>query len=152
MLKYVDTMVTFSEFPDEVSLCINISGCPNSCVGCHSSYLKEDIGDSLNEKALGKLIKENNGITCIGFMGGDREPSEINRLAKFVKDNTKLKVGWYSGSERLLNDIDRQLFDFIKIGPYIEKYGPLNKCTTNQRMYENIDGNLEDITYKFWKK
>lgn len=85
-------------------------------------------------------------------MGGDREPSEINRLAKFVKDNTKLKVGWYSGSERLLNDIDRQLFDFIKIGPYIEKYGPLNKCTTNQRMYENIDGNLEDITYKFWKK
>ena len=30
MLKYVDTLVTFSEIPDEISLCINVSNCPYS--------------------------------------------------------------------------------------------------------------------------
>ena len=30
MLKYVDTMVTFSEVPDEISLCIEISNCSYS--------------------------------------------------------------------------------------------------------------------------
>ena len=69
MLKYVETLVTFSEFPDEISLCINISNCPNACVNCHSSYLKEDIGTILDYKELDKLIQKNHGITCIGFMG-----------------------------------------------------------------------------------
>ena len=27
-LKFVDTMVTFSEIPDEITLCFNISNCP----------------------------------------------------------------------------------------------------------------------------
>jgi anaerobic ribonucleoside-triphosphate reductase activating protein len=45
MLKYVDTAVTFAEFPNEVSLCINISGCPCCCDGCHSPYLSKDIGE-----------------------------------------------------------------------------------------------------------
>ena len=91
MLKYVETLVTFSEFPDEISLCINISNCPNACVNCHSSYLKEDIGTILDYKELDKLIQKNHGITCIGFMGGDRDPSEINKLAKYIKDNYNLK-------------------------------------------------------------
>ena len=56
MLKYVETLITFSEFPDEISLCINISNCPNACVNCHSSYLKEDIGTILDYKELDKLI------------------------------------------------------------------------------------------------
>lgn len=50
MLKYTDTRVTFSEVPDEVTLCINISGCLCHCEWCHSaSYhgykwkYKEDI-------------------------------------------------------------------------------------------------------------
>ena len=90
MLKYVETLVTFSEFPDEISLCINISNCPNACVNCHSSYLKEDIGTILDYKELDKLIQKNHGITCIGFMGGDRYPSEINKLAKYIKDNYEL--------------------------------------------------------------
>ena len=47
MLKYVDTKVTFSEVPDEISLCISISNCPNHCKGCHSPYLAEDIGKPL---------------------------------------------------------------------------------------------------------
>ena len=46
-MKYTDTQITFSEFPDEIALCINISNCPFHCPGCHSPELWEDIGTEL---------------------------------------------------------------------------------------------------------
>ena len=81
MLKYVDTAVTFAEFPNEVSLCINISGCPCFCDGCHSPYLSKDIGEVLSLERLQGLIESNKGITLVGFMGGDSNPEEVNKLA-----------------------------------------------------------------------
>ena len=39
MLKYLNCQVTFAEVPDEISLCINITNCPNRCPGCHSPEL-----------------------------------------------------------------------------------------------------------------
>ena len=144
-------MVTFSEFPDEISLCINISQCPCHCTGCHSSYLAEDIGEPLLESTLHRLITENKGITCVGFMGGDIEPKSVNALAQYIKTEYNLKVGWYSGRQTLSKDIDYRLFDYIKIGPYIEEYGPLNNPNTNQKMYLVDNGQLIDITSKFWK-
>ena len=64
MLKYVNTAITFAEFPDEISLLINISNCPCHCKGCHSAYLAEDIGEPLDYIALTKLIIDSNkGIT-----------------------------------------------------------------------------------------
>ena len=59
MLKYVDTAITFAEFPDEVSLCINISSCPCFCDGCHSPYLSKDIGEVLSLGRLQELIEAN---------------------------------------------------------------------------------------------
>ena len=47
MLKYVDTAITFSEVPDEVTLCINLSNCHFHCSACHSKYLWEDVGEEL---------------------------------------------------------------------------------------------------------
>ena len=61
-LKYVDTLVSFSEIPDEISLCINISNCPNNCKGCHSPWLKEDSGTPLTYMELKRLIKDNKNI------------------------------------------------------------------------------------------
>ena len=55
-MKYVDTLVSFAEFPKEISLCINISNCPCHCKGCHSSYLSEDIGEVLNKDSLFEVI------------------------------------------------------------------------------------------------
>ena len=37
-LKYVNTQEVFQEFPDEITLAINISKCPCHCRGCHSNY------------------------------------------------------------------------------------------------------------------
>lgn len=152
MLKYVDTLVSFSEVPNEITLCINISNCPCHCKGCHSSYLAEDIGNVLNLQALTTLIDKHKGITCVCIMGGDANPSEIDDIAQDIKEYyPKLKVAWYSGKQELSKDINLEFFDFIKLGPYIEELGPLNSKTTNQRFYKVENNKLIDITYKFQK-
>ena len=156
MLKYVDTMVTFSEVPDEISLCIEISNCPCHCMNCHSSYLAEDIGEELTLDKIYKLIDSNEGITCICFMGGDSSPKEIDMFARCIKDLYNIKVAWYSGKDTLYDKLDLCDFDYIKLGPYKEEYGPLDKRTTNQRFYKVVHtstgkSKLCDITYKFWK-
>ena len=161
MLKYVDTLVTFSEIPDEITLCINITGCKIGCKNCHSSYLAEDIGEKLTLDKIYKLIDNNEGITCICFMGGDSSPKEIDMFARCIKDLYDIKVAWYSGRQELSKDINLKWFNFVKLGPYIEELGPLNSKTTNQRFYkvERVgyeDGSfgyeLNDITYKFHGK
>ena len=157
MLKYVDTMVTFSEVPYEISLCINISNCPCHREGCHSSYLANDIGEPLTEQELKNLIDKNDGISCVAFMGGDSDPKYIHNLAMYVKDyKPSLKVAWYSGRDKINSHIDNNLhdFDFIKIGPYIKEKGPLNSETTNQKFYKIVHlssgiNKLIDWTYKF---
>ena len=151
MLKYLNTQVTFSEVPDEITLCINITGCKIGCKNCHSSYLAEDIGEELNSFSLKELISNNKGITCVSFMGGDSSPSKIDALAQWVKINYPIKTAWYSGRQELSKDINLNNFNFIKLGPYIEDLGPLNSKTTNQRFYKIEEGKLIDITNLFWK-
>ena len=162
MLKYVDTLVSFGEVIDEISLCINISNCPCHCKNCHSPYLAEDIGEPLiykdthnnrtviNCNPLSELIEANKGITCVCLMGGDSNPEYINILGKTIKCH-KLKSAWYSGRQELSNSIDLSNFDYIKLGPYKEEFGPLNSKTTNQRFYKVNEKELIDITNLFWK-
>ena len=52
MLKYYNSMITFSEVPDEISLCINISNCPIKCPDCHSNFLWEKIGKEITDECL----------------------------------------------------------------------------------------------------
>lgn len=151
-LKYINTGVVFQEIPCETTLSINISNCPCHCPGCHSTYLWEDTGTILDINEINKLMDNYNGfITCICFMGGDRNPDEVNELAEYVKNHFNIKTAWYSGRDTISDKINISNFDYIKIGPYIEKYGGLNKKTTNQILYKNINNKLEDITYMFWK-
>ena len=160
MLKYVNYDITFQEIPDEITLCINISNCPCHCKGCHSSYLAEDIGEKLTLDKIYKLIENNEGITCICFMGGDSSPKEIDMFARCIKDLYDIKVAWYSGRQELSKHVNLMYLDYIKLGPYIEEFGPLNSKTTNQRFYQVIKSHYEDgtsgyelldTTYKFWK-
>lgn len=153
-MKYVDTLVSFSEIPDEITLCINISNCPNKCKECHSPWLQENIGIELNNYELYDIINKNSGISCVCFMGGDSDPEEINNLAIKIKSKN-LKVGWYSGNSEISDKINIKNFDYIKIGPYLKDKGPLSDKNTNQKMYKIIHftgmNSLKDITYKFWK-
>lgn len=147
-MKYTDVEVTFSEFPDEISLCINISNCPFHCSGCHSPELWKDVGKDLTQRKLERLISDNTGITLVGFMGG--EPILIDMLAERVH-KLGLKVGWYWGGTTIPKEINLENFDYIKIGPYIKEKGPLNVKTTNQIMYQILNNTLNNITYKFWE-
>ncbi len=155
MLKYVDTLVSFAEFPDEISLCINISNCINRCFGCHSPYLQKDIGEPLDLQHLTNLIDKNKGITCVGLMGGDINPSEVDDIAQDIKEYyPELKVGWYSGRDYISKDINLENFDFVKYGHYDKDKGPLNSKTTNQVMLEIdvVDNRVfkKNITARFW--
>lgn len=159
MIKYVDTLVGFSEVPDEITLCINISNCPNKCRACHSPWLRQDIGTPLTSSELKFLIESNKGITCVSFMGGDAFTNEVNTLAKYVKSvYPHLKTCWYSGKNNgnfTKLGIELCNFDFIKIGSFIKKRGPLNDPNTNQHMFEiKYVGDklaVREITHKFWK-
>lgn len=149
MLKYLDAKVTFQEFPDEISLCINISNCQFHCKGCHSPELWLDKGTELTTLELDKLIKSNKGITLVGFMGG--LPNDVSSLSNIVKNQYNLKTGWYTGLKDIPYGLPLENFDYIKVGPYVEELGGLDCPTTNQRMYKIEGCNILDITNKFWK-
>ena len=155
MLKYVNTGIVFQEIPDEVTLAINISGCPCHCPGCHSQYLWEDIGMPLDADAIDAFIEQyGKDITCLAFMGGDGDPVGLNMLAQYVHEEHPLfKVAWYSGRQYIPATVTKTDYDYIKVGPYIRHLGPLKSPTTNQRMYRKCaDGTFEDITYRFQRK
>lgn len=152
MIKYDNHQIVFREFPDEVTLALNLTLCPNRCVGCHSPYLRENIGTELTTDELDNLISQNNGITCVGFMGGDNDTQSLLKLIEHIKTSTSLKTGWYSGKDTIDPAIlSSNLCDYIKIGHYDEQYGSIDNKTTNQRMYFLSDTGYEDITHLFWK-
>lgn len=173
MLKYVNYDIVFQEIPDEVTLAVNLSGCPVGCPGCHSSFLKGDVGDELSAAVLdGLLEKYGRDITCLCFMGGDGAPQEVVALATYLKEKTlgRLKTGWYSGRQELPEGVDPSVFDYVKLGPYVEEKGGLRSPRTNQRLYKVVTGSgagipgqgiavkngqeifLQDITSVFWEK
>ncbi len=155
MVKSYNYDIVFAEFPDETTLALNITGCPNRCPGCHSPHLQNDCGQPLDEQAIGELLDcYGTAITCVGFMGGDAQPAEIERLAAFVrKVRPELRIGWYSGRSELPDGIRADRFDYIKLGPWVETLGPLTSPTTNQRLYRiRPDGTREDMTARFFRK
>ena len=155
MLKFKEVKIVFREIPDEITLAVNLTNCPIHCRHCHSKHLWADIGSELTITKLNHLITENEGITCICFMGGDNDTNYLNNLAKYIKAHYDIKTAWYSGKETLDTMIDLEYWDYIKLGPYIQEKGPLNNPNTNQRLYriDKLDNKwiLNDITSKLWK-
>ena len=166
-MKVASFDIVFQEIPGEVTLALNLSGCPCHCPGCHSPHLAEDIGELLDEDLLeGLLNRYGDQITCVCFMGGDADPEEVARWAAWIK-NYKLQIknqksvlctAWYSGrpsfpnapSDQIIPDIPIP-FDYIKLGPYVESLGGLKSPTTNQRLYKRVVNEWQDITSSFWR-
>ena len=151
-MKIASYDVVFQDVPGEVTLSLNLSQCPNRCPGCHSPQLQEDIGYILDDSMLDSLLERyGRDVTCVCFMGGDREPDEVMRLAGLVK-NAGLKTAWYSGRQELPDCFRTESLDYVKVGPYIESRGPLPSPGTNQRMFRIENGEMTDITAAFRKK
>lgn len=153
MLRFAECDIVFQEIPDEVTLAVSISGCPNHCKGCHSPYLWEDVGEPLTETVLLRwLATYGYAVTCVCFMGGDNEPEEVNRLAGFLQEQSlcRVKVAWYSGKRDIPACIEAKNFHFIKLGPYVKSLGGLTSRSTNQRLYRNEHSSWVDVTDVFW--
>lgn len=153
MLRYVDTDIVFQEIPDEVTLAVNLSGCPCRCPGCHSKHLWGDVGEPLTADAVECMLDHGpKGVTCLSLMGGDAQPSEVNALAGSLRNRfPRLRLAWWSGRTLLSPAVSLSNFDYIKLGPYLSHLGPLKNPRTNQRLYRVDGGHLNDITSRFWK-
>lgn len=105
----------------------------------------------MTEKLLGGIIdRYASAITCFCFMGGDAEPSEVERLARWIRKNYPgIKTAWYSGKEVVPSTFDLSTMDYIKIGPFIEALGGLKSPDTNQALYRiEHDGTMKKIMLK----
>lgn len=151
-LKYLGYSVVFQEVPDEISLAINISGCPVKCKDCHSKFLWEYKGNYLKQDIYALLGRYRDYVSCICFMGGNQNPADLECCCNIVHD-TGLKTCLYTGyplSDKLKLFALKNL-DYIKVGEYRSDLGGLSSRTTNQRMYKIVSGELIDITETFWK-
>lgn len=135
-LKYLGYSVVMQEVPNEVSLAINISGCPHRCEGCHSQYLWEDDGDVLLDNLDRLLEQYGDLVTCVCFMGGDQNMEELILACKIVH-KARLKTCVYSGlDDKAVFDVHLDAIDYLKIGRYIERLGGLASKTTNQKFFD----------------
>ncbi len=150
MLKLASYDIVFTEIPGEVTLALNLAGCPNACDGCHSPHLREDTGEPLTDGLLDGLIDlYGSSVTCVCFMGGDGDTEKLERLARRIHEQG-LKTAWYSGRETMPRDPSS--FDYVKLGPYVAALGGLDSPGTNQRMYRIENGHAVDITCSMRKK
>ena len=150
MIKYVPGMtnVVLEEIPGRVTLAVEISNCQGSCVGCHSPWLKTDVGEPLTEEVIDALIADNFGVNCFLFLGEGKDPQAVLRLAAHLREkHPGMETAIYSGRVSVEDELF-DAFDYVKVGPYIAERGPLNKETTNQRLYHH----REDITSRFWHR
>lgn len=148
MLKYYNYDIVFQEVPDEVSLALNLTDCPNHCRDCHSPHLWEDVGIELTDKEMYRLLDiYQDSITCVCLMGGDAHRNEVEKMAETIHKMSDLKVAWYSGKYEFPKNI--RYFQYVKLGPYIPEKGNLKSKTTNQRFYKNCEDGLKDFTCLF---
>lgn len=142
------TSVVLEEIPKRVTLAVEISNCQGSCVGCHSPWLKTDMGEELTPEIVDALIEDNFGVNCFLLLGEGNDKDAVLRLAEHLKNaHPKIERALYSGRENVEEEL-WQIFDYVKVGPYIEEYGPLNSPTTNQHLFYHRN----DITSVFWRK
>ena len=151
-LKYAGYTIAFQEVPNEVSLLINVSGCPHLCEGCHSEYLREYRGRYVDEDIIDLLSKYDGLITCVCFMGGEQNKTELIKFLRQTKNFYQIKTCLYSGSDEVNDFYDLLPFlDYLKIGSYKKGFGGLGNPNTNQVFYSVENGSLKDITYEFVK-
>lgn len=150
MLKYIPSLtdIVIEEIPDRVTLAVEITNCRGNCPGCHSPFLRKDIGEELTEPAIDKMITDNFGTNCFLFLGEGNDKEALFRLASHIRTAFPgVETALYTGRESVGKEYE-EVFDYIKVGPYIESLGPLNSPATNQRLYHHG----EDITQRFWKR
>jgi anaerobic ribonucleoside-triphosphate reductase activating protein len=134
------------EIPDKITLAVNISNCLCRCEGCHTAYLRKDIGDELTPDVIDNiLINDLKYCNCFLFLGEGNDRDALFKINQHIKENFNIETAVYSGRDSVEKDLFDS-FDYVKVGGYKKEFGPLNVKTTNQKLYYH--GN--DITHKMW--
>ena len=156
MIKYTQASVVFAEIPNHITLAINIAACKRQCVGCHSMYLRRDLGQDL-EEALPTLLSWYKGmVDTVCFMGEGADHDALARCIRRARESGYM-TALYSGADDradipVLQLLSEGELDFLKIGSYQRALGPLTARSTNQRLYQYDGGKVIDLTPLFWKE
>lgn len=141
MLKYYSKIVVLQEVPGEISVSFAIAGCPHNCKNCSwaNTINKLPQKELTDEKFIDQLNKYKGLATCILFMGGNWEKEDLIKKLKMAK-KYGFKTCLYTGD--VLENVDNSILEnlsYVKVGPYVETLGGLDKPTTNQRFYDLIN-------------
>lgn len=90
-------------------------------------------------------IEEHKRCTTI-ILHSDKDAEYVNLLATCIKDLYDKKVAYFTEEKSINCAIQKHIFDYIKIGPYIPSRGDYHHKTTNQRVFKIKKGKLTDIT------
>lgn len=124
MVKYLPDTVTVSkdEIPNKTVLMIELTQCRNNCTGCKTPWLKDNIGEFLDERALGELLVNNKGIDCVVFSPEGSHTGDLTYIASMVHQFAwaDLEVAVYCGRKSLGDDKKAYegVFDYIRLGQY----------------------------------
>lgn len=151
-MYYAMAGISELEIPKEKSLVIYISECQNRCLGCHTPFLHYKYGDRLidNFEDIFYLYYDYFDVLCLLGEGkcGIEEKNEINYYCEFAHKYFK-KFALYSGRDCEIEDWMKN-FDYVKLGAYKEKFGPLTSKNTNQVLYKKSKDRFINITSIFW--
>lgn len=132
-MKYYSKKLVFKDVPEEVSLALEITGCPLRCKGCHSPHLRNHkLGEPLTPEVFDEMLWHHKGtITCVVFMGGEWYEDQLIELLD-IAIAQGLKTCLYTGQSVVSHKIYEKL-NYLKTGRYIEEFGGLESPTTNQK-------------------
>ncbi len=148
IFRSLEAVVSLQEVPGEISLIFQITGCPHRCPGCHSQELWPLNGSDFDLKSLSSSIARYKGLfTCVCFFGGEWHPQELLRYLRFAKDEG-YKTCLYSGAREIHPELYKEL-NYLKLGPWVEALGGLDKKTTNQ-VFLDLDKNI-NLNHLFQK-
>ena len=98
MLRLASFDVVFQEIPGEVTLALNLSGCPNRCAGCHSPHLWEEVGEPLDDNLLNSLLSG----PYVAHLGGLDSASTNQRLYRVTDGEMKDITAELRNRDRML--------------------------------------------------
>ena len=149
-IPLIDSGITLTEIPNQVSMFFEIGNCSTHCEGCHSQELWDTnpCKDMVSpEEILQRIGLYSGYITAVLFMGGQRNHIDFEQFVEQVigPSSKVMPVGIYMGDWEK-NDLllAFRYCRWIKLGKYERDLGGLDKKETNQRF-------IEVQNYKFWR-
>ena len=155
MLRYLEFGISHQEVPGETSICIYITGCNNRCDNCHYPELQVPTSGLILRDHINDIIDlYGSQASCVCFLGEGEDTresrEELKQYAMMVR-NQNLKCCLYCGRD-IMPEEWMKVFDYVKTGSYIGKYGDIRSNTTNQRFYVKRNDTFVDETFLFWEQ